>query len=66
MKNMAMETVTPETAISIQTVEDSGARKANRSTDFLGDLTYKMLIPESKEPLALPFYKATAGERESY
>ena len=46
MKNMASETVMPETSIRIQTVDESGARNANRSTDFFGDFTYKMLIPE--------------------
>jgi hypothetical protein len=45
MKNIDSETVTPETTMRSQTVEESGARKANRSTDFLGDLTYKILMP---------------------
>ena len=45
MKNIESETVTPETTMRSQTVEESGARNANKSTDFLGDLTYKILMP---------------------
>ena len=47
MKNMESETVTPETTIRSQTVEESGARNAKRSTDFFGELTYKILMPVS-------------------
>ena len=39
MKNIVRDTVIPETTIRIQTVDDKGERKANRSTDFLGDFT---------------------------
>jgi hypothetical protein len=45
IKNIESETVTPETTMRSQTVEESGAKNANRSTDFLGDLTYKILMP---------------------
>jgi hypothetical protein len=45
MKNIDSETVTPETTMRSQTVEESGAKNANRSTDFFGDLTYKILMP---------------------
>ncbi len=39
MKNMDSETVIPETTIRSQTVDESGDKKAKRSTDFFGDLT---------------------------
>ena len=39
MKNMASETVIPETTMRSQTVDESGDKKAKRSTDFFGDLT---------------------------
>lgn len=51
MKYMASETVMPDTSIKIQTVDESGARNAKRSTDFLGDLTYKMLIPDNEKSM---------------
>ena len=45
IKYITTDTPTPDRTMRIQTFVDNGDRNANRLTDFLGDFTYKILIP---------------------